>query len=331
MYTALMIRASWVLFCLITLATASFSQGSSRATTGPIPSPTASPTSQQIVYTGSLFGYFRVLDLQSGMTPRGCPILTPIPTPSSASKPDCSSSEKDDKNENQNSKAASQFLKKKNRCFENAILVGTGDNFAPRLEARVFDPEAKPLLDPLDLKPRNYQPGNKELYSWYELTEEQQNATGAKSRWVFYDSVKKFPDLEKQLREGNGTIPTDNVGCFLAAAGYTAVVPGKHDFYFGPERVRELARFMASITASKDYKPVQMLGANLVIKTVPVDKQAPRSDQKTDLWFKVGWPEKYPVLNLTDGKSVYPWFSDIHVKIAEFDRNGRLLDIFRSW
>src|SRR5713226_1102346 len=58
MYRALMIRAGWISLCLLTIATVSFSQ--------PAPIPAAGPTPQQIVYTGSLFGYLRVPDLQSG-------------------------------------------------------------------------------------------------------------------------------------------------------------------------------------------------------------------------------------------------------------------------
>ena len=41
-------------------------------------------------------------------------------------------------------------------------------------------------------------------------------------------------------------IPMDNVANFFVREGYAALVPGKQDFYFGPERTRELARFMAS-------------------------------------------------------------------------------------
>jgi hypothetical protein len=48
------------------------------------------------------------------------------------------------------------------------------------------------------------------------------------------------------VAEGNGRIPTDNVACFLSRAGYTAIVPGKQDFHFGPERLRQIARFLAS-------------------------------------------------------------------------------------
>ncbi|HVS83788.1 MAG TPA: 5'-nucleotidase C-terminal domain-containing protein [Pyrinomonadaceae bacterium] len=183
-------------------------------------------------------------------------------------------------------------------------MVGTGDNFAPRLEARVFDPKAK------------YQPGNKELYYWYEN----------QHRWVFYKNVKDFPDLKKQLREGNGTIPTDNVGCFLYAAGYAAVVPGQYDFYFGPERVRELARFMAGLPKRGDTEPPQMLGANLVIKTVRVEPLA-SSPQKV----KSKWPDESSVQNLGGGKPIYPWFSSlVRIKVPAPERET-VQGVLKQW
>jgi hypothetical protein len=63
-----------------------------------------------------------------------------------------------------------------------------------------------------------------------------------------------------------GTIPTDNAACFLRHAGYAPIVPGQCDFYFGPDRLRQLARLLASETEGA-FRPVQMLGANLVIET----------------------------------------------------------------
>ena len=60
----------------------------------------------------------------------------------------------------------------------------------------------------------------------------------------------------------------DNVACFFRLAGFDAVVPGREDFRFGPERLRELARYLAS--NAPGGTPVQMLGANLVINTISV-------------------------------------------------------------
>jgi hypothetical protein len=109
---------------------------------------------------------------------------------------------------------------------------------------------------------------------------------------------KESDALKELLVRGEGTIPRDNVGCFLAAAGFSAVVRGKHDFYFGTERLRQSARFMAGI-GQTGYKPVQMLGANLVIRTTRLDgNTAPAATED--------WPKNLSAQNL---KSVYPWFS----------------------
>ena len=63
-----------------------------------------------------------------------------------------------------------------------------------------------------------------------------------------------------------GEVLSDNVACFLRLLGFDAIVPGQQDFYYGPERLRQLARFLAS-PGSPSYKPVQMLAANLVISS----------------------------------------------------------------
>jgi len=267
------IRAGWISLCLLTFATVSFSQ--------PAPSAAPSPTPVQIAYTGRLLGYFRVPDAQSRT------VIQP-----------CREFGKDD------SEAATKFLtKRRSEDFQDAILVGTGDNFAPRLEARVFkDAEG-------DFSGKAYRPRNKEFY------------LSDGNRWYLPEEVGD-DDWGRQLRArvdaGEGTIPNDNVACFLAAAGFSAVVPGKHDFYFGPERVRQLARLMAK--RSGNYEPVQMLGANLVIKIDRLDNGTAASTAKPN------WPATFPVLNL---KSVYPWFSYVQVKIDELsDQN--LLDYLRN-
>ena len=285
MYRTLMIRAGWIALCLLIFATASFSQPAPSAAA----SPSEDPTPLRIIYTGKFLGYFRV------------PSLQPIkPTPIGIC-PDTSSND---------SQAAIRFLAgpidpKDREKYDSAIRVSTGDNFAPQLEARVFD-----FVQP---NPEEYKPGNKELYDWW------------RDEWVRPGNLPKTEQqlLEKQKALGSTTIPTDNVACFLAAAKYSAVVPGKHDFYFGAERVRQLARFMASLN-QKDFKPVQMLGANLVIKTSPIEAP-PTTTQKP----RSRWSDESTVVELREGKSVYPWFSSpvrIQVPIAE-----SLQDDWKAW
>src|SRR5258707_15668067 len=103
MNTALVIRAGWVSLCLLVFATASFSHTSARATPSPIPS----PAPQEVVYTGSLFGYFRLPSKQSGV----------------AEFQPCRQSGDND------SQAAIDFLKNRQR-YQQSVLVGTGDNCA---------------------------------------------------------------------------------------------------------------------------------------------------------------------------------------------------------
>lgn len=274
MHTAPLIRVGWVIACLFALASVSFAQGAPSAT------PTPPPPPLRIGYTGKLLGYFRVPSEQARDSFRGCP-----------------------DRERDKSVDAAAFLTKSEKHLD-AILVGTGDNFSPQLESRVF----KTGDTPRDSK--EYIPRNKELYSWDFLNKD--------PRWVSIG--KESDDLKERLLRGEGTIPTDNVGCFLAAARFRAVVPGKHDFYYGTERVRQLARFMAGIE-QKGYTPVQMLGANLVIKTARLDgNQAPTATEK--------WPKNLSAQNL---KSVYPWFSaPIRIKLTP-PKGDKFLEKLKDW
>lgn len=287
MYRALVIRAGWTSLCLLMIATVSFSQPAPSATPSPTPSP--SPAPLRIIYTGKFLGYLRV------------PSLQPLNPTLIGTCPDASSTD---------SQAAIKFLAgpidpKEREKFDNSIRVSTGDNFAPQLEARVFD-----FVQP---NPEEYKPGNKELYDWWD------------GNWVRPIDLSPANQqlLEKEKALGRAIIPTDNVACFLSAAKYTAVVPGKHDFYFGAERVRLLARFMAGLHQA-DFKPVQMLGANLVIKTSPIE-----APQTTTQKPRSKWSDESTVVELREGKSVYPWFSSpvrIQVPIAE-----SLQDDWKAW
>jgi hypothetical protein len=231
----------------------------------------------EVIYTGKLMGYFRSPDKQPWDQPPGC-------------KP---------AKESKDSPAAVKFQELRN-AKPHAVLVTAGDNFAPELEARVFDP--KPAPGTVGVPSNQYASGNKELYYWNQIP-------GKPGEWVYHADLKNHPDLEAQLALGNATIPTDNVGCFLAINHFAAIVPGKHDFYFGVERVRALARFMAGLTRTdfavdmgKDYQPPQMLGANLVIKTLRTVTPSLTAKSKSK------WPDGSSI-KVGDGKSVYPWFS----------------------
>jgi hypothetical protein len=251
----------------------------------------------EIIYTGRFLGYSRVPSLQTFTAKPGCPQL-PLAN---------------------NSDAADKFLAKRAN-YQNAILLGAGDNFSPELEARIFDGDPPPPPSPTPTP--KYVTANKELYF----------SDGA--QWFFYKNVPT--SVEKIINEGLGTIPTDNVGCFLRAAGFNAIVPGKHDFYFGAERVRALARFLARTEKEDGYKSVQMLGANLVLQTDFITpKPIPPTLTETPTGFNVGFSDTYPVMNLSDGNSVYPWFSYVKVQIGKLpdDPEAReaLVESFQQW
>jgi 5'-nucleotidase, C-terminal domain len=189
-------------------------------------------TERKIFFTGRLMGYYRLPNEQPfAGPPSGCP---PTPSP-------------DDLSPDAWVFAHNYFADNFKDRLRDAVLVGTGDNFSPNYYSRVFTKEPPQW-------PKGKWP-NKELWDW----------DGKK--WVWYEDVENGSALRAQLQSGTSSIPTDNVACFLAYAHYDAVVPGKHDFYYGPERLRQLAHFMARIPADGNFKPVQMLGANMMIKT----------------------------------------------------------------
>lgn len=69
-------------------------------------------------------------------------------------------------------------------------------------------------------------------------------------------------------KDRSGWTGSDNVGAFFRLLGFSAIVPGKLDFNYGPERLRQVARYLASTGAPGS--PVQMLASNLTIETTVV-------------------------------------------------------------
>src|SRR5581483_12197510 len=65
---------------------------------------------------------------------------------------------------------------------------------------------------------------------------------------------------------GAHSVASDNVACFLRLMGFDAIVPGQQDFYYGPERLRQMARFLAE-PAGGAYHSVAMLAANLAVSS----------------------------------------------------------------
>jgi hypothetical protein len=225
-----------------------------------------------VVYTGRLFGYFRYPDEQSTKD-SGCPSLNQIPPPAQVE----------------------QFRSTLRQISSNAhpdVLVAMGGNFAPELLAREM---------------RNEEAGT--LYQG-QMVDKDTFTTDAEGRqWQSDFGLAPTNPLHEHANFGK--VPSDNVACFMRLVGFNAVVPGQEDFYFGAGRLRQLARFLAQ-PAMPDYRPVQMLAANLSI-TSTVHSPAPRLPNgalrkplqdalKESTQFDIQLP-----------KAVMPWFRTLRI------------------
>ncbi len=200
-----------------------------------------------------------------------------------------------------------QSLPDATHTSSDTVLIAMGNNFAPNLYARIFS-TAPNSSNPYLL--------GKDLYDW---DFRHLNTAGQlQPDWVYADS-KNNTDLSRNERAaGQGFIPMDNVGCFLIAAGYDAIVPGKHDFYFGPERLRQLARLLASTTYrnydGKTAGPVQMLAGNLVIRTTYAATTKMLTDDERHVKYAITDPDKNEDIkpaDFSDGKHILPWLPSL--------------------
>ncbi len=88
-------------------------------------------------------------------------------------------------------------------------------------------------------------------------------------------------------KQRSGWPGSDNVGAFFRTLGFNAIVPGKLDFRYGPERLHLIARYLASET--EPGRPVQMLASNLTIVTTvahppeQIVKPAPPENYSTNI------------------------------------------------
>lgn len=267
----------------------------------------------KIMYTGRLMGYFRLPDRQGAKDKEDfeCPkTLDSKSEDVQAFLEQANKEVKSDANEAKKEKVTS-------------VLVGMGDNFAPELFARVF----KDTPD----ESRRYKDGY--IWDWVQKKWVKNEDCNEKKKGCHEDVIKAIP-------RGEGRIPMDNVGCFLARAKYDAIVPGKHDFYFGPERLRYLARFLASIgPTDPNYQPVQMLATNLVIQTTYFDnaEPAPNSHDEGDyltpsdtaklraaLWGDTN------VVNFSDKQAVLPWLEKVILKSDDESLKGVTAELWEA-
>ncbi len=264
-----------------------------------------------ILFTGKLFGYYRAPDTQGGEnSEEGCERDIPI---------------KDASRD-----AQIFFSKFSYDPSARQVRVGMGDNFAPNYYSRAFSPVP---TDPLSSRRKgDPKPAGKDMYYW-------DTEPGADPKTRSWKSNPRALSNEKDIREGHGTIPTDNVACFLYYAHYHAIVPSKHDFYYGPERLRELARFLATLPSKDSREPVQMLAANMMIKTTWAKDHEPVADSaKHQLPFVTDYrqiakktlpekdsekdplvcrPEKcsFEVTNIKDSGFAFPWMQYVRIDV----------------
>ncbi len=119
--------------------------------------------------------------------------------------------------------------------------------------------------------------------------------------WVFLDEYK---GKEPAQGDPNTNIDGDAVANFLKNAGYDALVPGKHDFYFGPERLRQIARLL-------EASGVRMLASNLVIRAERV-KAVATLDAKAK-FRSPNFERKHGSLNIKLPDYVLPWMRRVHI------------------
>lgn len=265
----------------------------------------STPDELRLLYTGKLMGYFRIPDWQSPSPDRQCA------------------------NSKDESKAARDFASlvatkpgdQPQDTWAGAILVGTGDNFSPEIEARefCFPPDDRGGI------PSGYYRTGKEYFLW----------NGDSQRWVTYEDFDhQSSNFKTAVTSGRGIIREDNVARFFTKNAYAAITPGRHDFYFGPDRLRLLARRMASDPIPEDAQflhrkgyGTQMLGANLVIETTWKTDHAPLSDKDNPPRFIPRFPTirdlglsdalQIQVKDFPSGANAYPWYVGMSIEISK--------------
>jgi hypothetical protein len=160
------------------------------------------------------------------------------------------------------SAVAQQYIDLFKESPPDALRLGMGDNFAPNLFSRTFQLKGGAVYYPEDPCAPAVRRVPKDRF-YYEG-----------DKWRPVDSyASEVPTMSQRP-----TFMYDNVAQFFIDQKYDALVPGEHDFYFGPERLRELAHLLHD----NDH-PVHMLGANLTSTTsraARVDNSFPRTPER---------------------------------------------------
>jgi hypothetical protein len=235
----------------------------------------------KVFFTGHLLGYYRLPEWQSADFQKKCPSPQPY-TPADAT----AESNPAKREELSAAKTpADAFLSEARRGERDGyLLLGMGDNFGVTLESRAW---------------RNRVGPDK---AWQ---------LHAKSRTL--DGPNGDPNWKSPLQDAIG----DNVGCFFSRAGYDAIVPGKEDFYFGPERLRRIAERLANVNEKMEgMHKVRMLAANLVLKTDYLKKPPEIQDADKGLKFVPGMPTGIKSVDVSDNGTLPPFARQIRFEIS---------------
>jgi hypothetical protein len=238
--------------------------------------------SYTVVYTGHLFGYYRFPEVET-MQPA---------TPGGRLIDGCFGEIK--KKDAPEAFRFGEALKVAGQDTAGTTLrVSMGDNFAPFLLARqMWKPDEQMLV-------------GKEQY------------VGLNGEWnKTLDLKQTHPAAYRDILNGGGSIPMDNVGCFLRRMEFDAVVPGEHDFLFGPARLRFLAQFLADpARPDEGLAPAKMLGVNLFLQTRVIAPASQSADSSVP--DSKNHPPIRPLPSpprVTTPKKVLPWMRSVQIQ-----------------
>jgi len=172
---------------------------------------------------------------------------------------------------------------------KKTLLLGVGDHFSLDYRARsvvVETPEGERAVGKDELLYH-------EPHGWVVLSDADPD---------------RFQGIVETQAAANTVIEGDAVAQFLVDAGYDALVPGKHDFYFGAERLRQISRLLA-----RQKRPVQMLATNLIISASLRNPPNRIPERLRDRNFVT----KHADVTIETPPVVLPWLRRVNVKAKE--------------
>jgi hypothetical protein len=264
----------------------------------------------QVLYTGRLLGYARTPDFQRlrfrKLEPDNqTPLFEPVddPKPSRVA-------------------AALEPLFIRARPADSAsvttVTLGSGDSFAVDFPSRsvLIEAYTNPATTPPTQVEQHYEAKD-------ELAFDQAEKLWFSKRGVNEKQLHKYREAELS---GTTQVGSDNVATYLLNAGYDAVVPGLHDFHYGPERLRQLARLLATGNGP-GHRKVQMLAANLTIQSHRAKPQTPKSDEQRQTQRNYQLTGSTATrLDFALPKTILPWIRHFQLRNAYTAAGERLFD-----